>query len=245
MNKKKAGIIAVAIIALSGISFAFAGNKDTQNNGVPFKEIWDAINGLQENVVEIWEYIEDIELTPGPEGPKGDPGDTGLAGPEGPKGDPGDTGLAGPEGPKGDPGDTGLAGPEGLEGPPGEKGDTGDKGDTGTTGPRGPQGFLGKPDYDSGFQLIALKKEKIFTHDLGTQNLFVYVLGRDFETKNIHQFYLGGHAIYTPAVDELYQGLHYYWNDDDHIKVFRFHDDDRDSPFNWDHVRVMIWKIPS
>ena len=215
MNKKKAGIIAVAIIALSGISFAFAGNKDTQNNGVPFKEIWDAINGLQENVVEIWEYIEDIELTPGPEGPKGDPGDTGLAG------------------------------PEGLEGPPGEKGDTGDKGDTGTTGPRGPQGFLGKPDYDSGFQLIALKKEKIFTHDLGTQNLFVYVLGRDFETKNIHQFYLGGHAIYTPAVDELYQGLHYYWNDDDHIKVFRFHDDDRDSPFNWDHVRVMIWKIPS
>lgn len=95
MNKKKAGIIAVAIIALSGISFAFASNKDTQNNGVPFKEIWDAINGLKANVVEIWEYIEDIELLPGPAGPVGPAGPEGPEGPTGPKGDTGPQGSPG------------------------------------------------------------------------------------------------------------------------------------------------------
>ena len=43
----------------------------------------------------------------GPQGPKGDTGDTG---PEGPKGDPGDPGSAGP---KGDPGAQGPAGADG------------------------------------------------------------------------------------------------------------------------------------
>ena len=46
----------------------------------------------------------------GPQGPKGDAGDTG---PQGPKGDTGDTG---PQGPKGDTGDTGPQGPKGDPG---------------------------------------------------------------------------------------------------------------------------------
>ena len=46
----------------------------------------------------------------GPQGPKGDTGDTG---PQGPKGDTGDTG---PQGPKGDTGDTGPQGPAGPQG---------------------------------------------------------------------------------------------------------------------------------
>ena len=68
----------------------------------------------------------------GPQGPKGDTGDTG---PEGPKGDIGDTG---PQGPKGDKGDTGATGEQGP------KGDKGDKGDTGDTGPQGPKGDKGE-----------------------------------------------------------------------------------------------------
>lgn len=94
----------------------------------------------------------------GPQGPKGDTGDTGPqgpkgdtgeTGPQGPKGDTGDTGATGPQGPKGDTGATGAQGPKGdaftyedftpeqlaaLTGPQGPKGDTGN------TGPQGPQG---------------------------------------------------------------------------------------------------------
>ena len=84
-----------------------------------------------------------VDLTPGPEGPKGDKGDTG---PEGPKGDKGESG---PEGPKGDKGESGLEGPKGdkgesgPEGPKGDKGDTGDKGDKGDKGDTGPKGDKG------------------------------------------------------------------------------------------------------
>lgn len=46
----------------------------------------------------------------GPEGPKGEKGETGA---QGPKGDPGE---AGPQGPKGDPGETGPQGPKGEPG---------------------------------------------------------------------------------------------------------------------------------
>ena len=49
----------------------------------------------------------------GPQGPKGDTGETG---PQGPKGD---TGETGPQGPAGAKGDTGAQGPQGV---PGEKG---------------------------------------------------------------------------------------------------------------------------
>ena len=54
----------------------------------------------------VTQEINNIELTPGPQGsqgPKGDKGDTGLQGPQGLKGD---TGAQGPQGPKGDPGTT-------------------------------------------------------------------------------------------------------------------------------------------
>lgn len=61
----------------------------------------------------------------GPQGPKGDKGDTG---PQGPKGDRGETGTQGPQGEKGEKGDTGAQGPIGETGPQGPKGDTGDIG---------------------------------------------------------------------------------------------------------------------
>ena len=75
------------------------------------------------------------DRAPGPQGPKGDPGE---AGPQGPKGDPGE---AGPQGPKGDPGE---AGPQGPKGDPGEAGPQGQKGDPGEAGPQGPKGDPGE-----------------------------------------------------------------------------------------------------
>ena len=68
--------------------------------------------------------ISKIELTPGPQGPKGDKGDPGTTGPKGDKGDPGTTG------PKGDKGDTGEQGPQGERGLQGEQGPQGEPGVT-------------------------------------------------------------------------------------------------------------------
>ena len=67
----------------------------------------------------------------GPIGPQGEKGDIGDTGPIGSQGEKGDTGDIGPIGLQGDKGDTGDAGPTGLQG---EKGDTGDTGPIGANG---------------------------------------------------------------------------------------------------------------
>lgn len=90
----------------------------------------------------LWELCELISdggggsTTPGPEGPKGDPGksayevavDNGFEGSEsewlaslkGPKGPAGAQGVAGPKGDKGDPGQNGAQGPQGPKGADGK-----------------------------------------------------------------------------------------------------------------------------
>lgn len=91
----------------------------------------------------LWELCELISndsgsTTPGPQGEKGDPGDSayqvavtnGFVGSEqawleslkGPKGDKGETGAAGTQGPKGPKGDPGPAGAQGTQGAQGAKG---------------------------------------------------------------------------------------------------------------------------
>ena len=75
--------------------------------------------------------IAGIELTPGPKGDKGDPGEPG---PQGLKGDPGEPG---PQGLKGDPGE------------PGPKGDKGDPGKDGAKGDKGDPGFPTEEDWDN------------------------------------------------------------------------------------------------
>ena len=95
----------------------------------PFWFIWDQETGR---------YVEtDVPLPRGPQGPKGDQGETGPEGPQGPKGDQGEAGPEGPQGPKGEQGETG---PEGPQGPKGEQGET---------GPQGPAGADGTSAYQS------------------------------------------------------------------------------------------------
>ena len=65
------------------------------------------------------EELNNISLTPGVQGPKGDQGVPGVQGPVGPQGEKGDQGIPGPKG------DQGVPGVQGPAGPQGEKGDTG------------------------------------------------------------------------------------------------------------------------
>lgn len=68
--------------------------------------------------------LQNISLTPGPKGDRGDPG------------------------PQGIPGEIGPQGLQGLQGPPGPKGETGERGPQGDVGPQGPIGLTGPKGAD-------------------------------------------------------------------------------------------------
>lgn len=105
--------------------------------------------------------LQNISLTPGPKGDRGDPGPQGiqgevgpqglqgLQGPPGPKGDTGERGPQGDTGPRGTDGLQGIQGERGQDGQPGPKGDIGPRGErgeqgpAGSPGPAGPQGPIG------------------------------------------------------------------------------------------------------
>ena len=84
------------------------------------------------------EEIQNISLTPGPKGDRGDPGPQGNPGEVGPQGL---QGLQGPQGPKGA---DGLQGPQGLQGIQGERGLDGQPGPRGERGEQGPAGLPGQ-----------------------------------------------------------------------------------------------------
>ena len=104
------------------------------------------------------EELQNISLTPGPKGergdpgPQGNPGEIGPQGLQGPPGPKGDTGERGPQGDIGPKGADGLQGPQGLQGlqgergrdgEPGPRGERGEQGPAGLPGPVGPQGPIG------------------------------------------------------------------------------------------------------
>lgn len=103
------------------------------------------------------EELHNISLTPGPQGPPGERGETGLQGPQGiqgltgpagPQGIQGERGLDGQPGPRGEQGLTGQPGPKGDIGPIGPRGEQGPIGQTGPQGPIGPPGPIGENGRD-------------------------------------------------------------------------------------------------
>lgn len=92
---------------------------------------------------------------------------------------------------------------------------------------------LGAPDYDSGWQTIAQGQVLTFTHNLGTMNLIVYVLGKHMYGGFIHQDGYGG-----LQVQEYGHGLDWQANLSI-INVRRWYND-----LSWKQVRVLIWKLP-
>ena len=86
------------------------------------------------------EEIQNISLTPGPKGDRGEPGPQGIPGGIGPQGL---QGLQGPPGPKGADGLQGPIGPQGLQGERGQDGQPGPRGERGEQGPAGLPGQIG------------------------------------------------------------------------------------------------------
>lgn len=77
------------------------------------------------------EELQNISLTPGPKGDRGDPG---------PQGNPGEIGPQGLQGERGQDGQPGPRGERGEQGPIGQTGPAGPQGPVGPTGPRGENG---------------------------------------------------------------------------------------------------------
>ena len=95
------------------------------------------VTNLEVNALDLQNQINNIELTPGPQG------EVGPQGPQGEKGDIGPIGLPGPQGEAGAQGIQGEKGDQGIQGIKGEKGDQGERGFTGPQGEKGDQGPQG------------------------------------------------------------------------------------------------------
>ena len=81
--------------------------------------------------------LQNVALSQGPKGDKGDPGPKGETGERGPQGERGADGLQGPQGLQG------IQGERGQDGQPGPRGERGEQGPAGFPGPVGPQGAVG------------------------------------------------------------------------------------------------------
>lgn len=115
----------------------------------------EAKPGIDTSQFATKEELQNISLTPGPKGdrgepgPQGNPGEVGPQGLQGPPGPKGDTGDRGPQGDTGPKGADGLQGPQGIQGErgqdgqPGPRGERGEQGPAGLPGPVGPQGPIG------------------------------------------------------------------------------------------------------
>ena len=98
-----------------------------------------------------------------------------------------------------------------------------------------PLGFMGAPAYDSGWQAVS-PGGVICEHNLGTDELFVYMVGR-WVNSDLHQMYNGGFAYYYDG--EWYNDGASWWAlSINQIQAHRAPDDMR-----WEEIRVYIWVI--
>lgn len=92
--------------------------------------------------------LQNVALSQGPKGDKGEPGPIGPQGERGPQGATGETGPRGADGLQGPQGLQGIQGERGRDGEPGLRGERGEQGPIGQTGPQGPIGLTGPKGAD-------------------------------------------------------------------------------------------------
>jgi hypothetical protein len=117
----------------------------------------------------------------------------------------------------------------------------GAQGEQGIQGETGPPGIL-TPDYDSGWVATNGTIVNKFNHNLGTSDVFVYILSkwyRDWEGSGgpmVHQFFYGGDKHGDP---ERTQGFYWdcYTENPNNIEVSQYGE-------RADELRVLIWKLP-
>ena len=147
----------------------------------------------------------------------------------------------GPQGPEGPQGMQGIQGTAGATGATGPQGANGTAGASGATGPQGPVGIL-NPDYDSGWVIKGSRLNVQFDHNLGTSDIFVYILAKWYRNWTgsggpmVHQFYYGGDSYGDP---QQTQGFYWaaYTENPNMIQVECF-------DYRTDELRVLIWKLP-
>jgi len=180
-----------------------------KNNGLPKK-----IRELEAGLSALQTQVNNIKLTPGPQGdpgpagPAGTPGTNGLAGadgavgpegptgPAGPAGTPGTNGLAGADGAVGPEGPTGPAGPAGT---PGANGLAGADGAVGPEGPTGPAGPAGTPGGTSNVHYVSAFIPDPHTHSgylIGRQLTF----NKESETSLLRVLYSDNMRVITGSV---------------------------------------------
>jgi len=99
-------------------------------------------------------------------------------------------------------------------------------------------GYVNPPAYDSGWVKIDAGQVITLTHNLGTTNLFVYMIGRAGGVgHSIHQSYYGGGRNGDNALGCILKG-----GTTTTISVERRLGDGSYNP-RWEYVRVMIWRI--
>jgi len=135
-----------------------------------------------------------------------------------------------------------------AKGPQGEQGLTGSTGATGSTGSQGPQGAQGlpgilTPDFDSGWVTIPDTGSGAdilqIDHNLGTKDIFVYMIGKD-QWGFTHQGSYGGY-LDSAGRDT---GAHWAALTENMTQVWRNHDDQVWGSPRWVDVRLLIWKLP-
>ena len=121
-------------------------DKDTIYNDKPLVERVVALENkpnIDTSQFATKQELQNIALTPGPKGDKGEPGQKGADGERGPQGATGETGPRGADGLQGPQGLQGIQGERGQDGQPGPRGERGEQGPAGLPGPVGPQGPIG------------------------------------------------------------------------------------------------------
>jgi len=102
-----------------------------------------------------------------------------------------------------------------------------------------PPGFLSAPAYDSGWVAFNPGQGVTLEHNLGTRELFVYMVGLHIDHDVVHQMAYGSDS-YLDRDDNLYKewGARWWLPSDNTIYVSR-----RQADLWWQEIRVYIWVI--